>query len=410
MAGNVERFSFANSNGQKLSARIDRPDGPHRAYALFAHCFACSKDILAASRIALELTKKGVAVVRFDFTGLGASEGEFANTNFTSNVSDLIAAADRLRDDLHAPEILIGHSLGGAAVLAAAGKIPEVKAVVTIGAPADPGHVTHIFESSIEEIEQDGVADVNLGGRPFQIKKQFIDDVRSQHLEPAIGHMKRALLILHSPLDDVVGIDNASQIFLAARHPRSFVSLDQADHFLSRKEDAEYAADVIASWSERYLSAPAIENTASQESPGTVVVSESGTGTFTNSVATQSGHVFHADEPVTLGGSNVGPTPYDLLLSSLGTCKVMTMRMYANRKKYKLSKAEVRLRHEKIHANDCADCETKSGKIDRIDVHITLDGDLTEQERQAIFKIAERCPVHRTITSEIDIQAALAPV
>lgn len=418
MASKSERFIIKGSQGHELAARLDLPAGGPQArsqsgpgaYALFAHCFTCTKDIFAANRIARGLTEKGIAVVRFDFTGLGASEGEFANTNFSSNVSDLVAVADHMREHLGAPKILIGHSLGGAAVLAAAGQIDEVKAVATIGAPADPAHVAHTFQNSIEEIKASGSAEVLLAGRPFQIQKQFIDDISEQNLSVALGKLHAALLVIHAPLDETVGIENAAQIFGAAKHPKSFVSLDDADHLLSRQVDAIYVADVIAAWASRYISddeATAGVNPLPSAKPGTVVVAETGSGKFINSVVTGSGHVLTADEPLNVGGDDTGPSPYDLLLASLGACKAMTMRMYANRKGFDLTRAEVRLSHAKIHAEDCEACETKTGNIDKIDVEINLSGNLSAEERQRIFEIAEKCPVHRTITHEIVIDASL---
>ncbi|MBO6520757.1 MAG: OsmC family protein [Rhodospirillales bacterium] len=392
-----------------LAARLDLPEGDVRAYALFAHCFTCTKDIFAASRIAERLTAHGIAVLRFDFTGLGASEGEFANTNFTSNVGDLVAAADYMRQTLAAPKMLIGHSLGGAAVLAAAPQIDEVKAVCTIGAPADPGHVANNFGDDVRRIEAEGEAKITLVGRPFRIKKQFLDDIRAQKLSDIVAHLGRALLIFHSPVDNVVGIDNAQEIYLAAKHPKSFVSLDDADHLLSRRADAIYCANVIAAWAERYLSASP-ETADDIEVPaidGAVVVQETGNGRFSNAISVGGRHMLRADEPLSVGGNDSGPTPYDFLLAGLGACKSMTMRMYAERKGWPLKRAMVTLRHEKIHAEDCEACETATGKIDRIETEISLNGDLSEAQRQKIFKIAERCPVHQTLKHEISLTATL---
>lgn len=406
----AKQFTFPGANGDALAARLDLPNGPPKAYALFAHCFTCTKDIFAASRIAERLTQEGIAVLRFDFTGLGASDGEFANTNFSSNIEDLVAAANHMRELLAAPTLLIGHSLGGAAVLAAAAQIPEAKAVATIAAPADPAHVGQHFQSVRTEIDEKGEAEVLLVGRPFRIKKQFLEDIESQKLEQHIATLKKALLIFHSPTDATVGIENAGQIFKAAKHPKSFVSLDGADHLLSKRKDAVYVAQVIAAWAGRYLdNAKEAETSLPKAVPGTVVVSETATGKFTNTVITGSSHMLIADEPESVGGNDNGPTPYDLLLAAVGTCKSMTMRMYADRKGYKLEHAEVRLSHEKIHAEDCEQCETQKGKIDRIHADITITGDLTEEERQKVFAIAERCPVHQTITGEIVIGAKLLP-
>lgn len=407
MAHRDQRFTFTGSQGVELAARLDLPIGTPRAYALFAHCFSCSMDMVAERRIADDLTKQGVAVLRFDFTGLGKSDGDFSETNFSSNVADLVAAADHMRKHLEAPQILIGQSLGGTAVLVAAEKIAEVRAIATIGAPGDPAHVESVFESSVAEIENNGSAEVLLGGREFCIEKQFLDDIRSQKLEEVLGRLRKALLIMHAPGDQVVGIDNAAQIFAAAKHPKSFVSLDGANHFLTRREDADFAAGLISAWAGRYIAAGEKPAPNPKAVPGTVVVAEAGTGKFAATVVTGSGHVLHADEPMAMGGDDTGATPYDLLLSALGVCKVMTMRMYARRKGYNLDRAEVRLSHDKIYAKDCDACETEVGKVDQIKAVITLTGDLTDEERQAIFAIAERCPVHRTITHEVIIEAEL---
>ncbi|MBO6948315.1 MAG: OsmC family protein [Rhodospirillales bacterium] len=385
------------------------PDGEVRAYALFAHCFTCTKDIFAASRIADGLTAHGIAVLRFDFTGLGASEGEFANTNFTSNVGDLVAAADYMRKHLEAPKILIGHSLGGAAVLAAAPDIKDAQAVCTIGAPSDPGHVANNFSDAVKRIEAEGEAEVTLVGRPFRIKKQFLDDIRAQKLKDVIAHLDKALLIFHSPIDNIVGIDNAREIYEAAKHPKSFVTLDDADHLLSKRADAGYCANVIAAWAERYLEAEpgqaSTDEIASIEDG--VVVEESGRGRYANIVSVGGRHMLKADEPLSVGGNDSGPTPYDYLLTALGACKSMTMRMYAERKGWPLDRARVTLRHEKIHAEDCETCETEKGMVDLIEADIELLGELTDEQRQKIFEIAERCPVHQTLTHEVSMTAKL---
>ena len=409
MAGRSEKITFKGAGGEMLAARLDLPDGPPKAYALWAHCFSCTKDIYAASRVAGGLTASGIAVFRFDFTGLGASEGDFANTNFSSNVGDLVAAADYMRQNLAAPKMLIGHSLGGAAVLVAAGRVSESVAVITIGAPADPAHVAKHFQKERAEIVAKGEAEVLLVGRPFRIKKQFLDDIENVKLEKAIGGMKKALLVFHSPIDAIVGIDNAGRIFQAARHPKSFVSLDNADHLLSRKADAVYVADVIAAWAARYLGAGEAVATANavKAAPGTVVVAETGKGKFANAVSVGGRHSLLADEPAEHGGTDTGPSPYDYLLAGLGACKSMTMRLYADRKGIPMTRARVTLKHDKIHAEDCADCETKDGDIDRIAVEISIEGDMDEATRARIAEIAERCPVHRTLTHEIKIESSL---
>jgi putative redox protein len=368
-----ERFEFPNARGEKLAAVLDRPVGEPMAYALFAHCFTCGKDVLAAKRIAEGLTMRGIAVLRFDFTGLGASEGEFANTTFSSNVADLVAAANHLRTMYRAPGLLIGHSLGGAAVLAAAQHCPEARAVVTIAAPADPAHVTGLFKDRIEDIHAKGEVEVALAGRPFRIRKEFLDDVAMQKLEQCLRDLRKALLVMHSPTDDLVGIDNASAIFTSAKHPKSFISLSGADHLLSKRADGVYAAEVIAAWSERYLD---MVPQPDMEPIDGVLVAETGTG----------------------------PSPYEYLLAALGACTSMTIRLYAEHRKLPLRRVAVRLKHDKIHAVDCENCETKEGKIDRIDREVTLEGDLSAEQRARLMEIADKCPVHRTLHSEIDVR------
>lgn len=398
----AERFDFANDHGERLSALLDLPSGRPRAYALFAHCFTCGKDIHAAKRIAAGLTALGIAVLRFDFTGLGSSEGEFANTTFSSNVGDLIAAARHMREQGHAPAILIGHSLGGAAILAAAGSIPEARAVVTIAAPADPAHVTHLLRDEIAAIRESGEREVSLGGRVFRIRREFLDDIETHKQTERIAKLHKALLVFHSPTDEVVGIDNATAIFVAAKHPKSFVSLAGADHLLSQKEDAAYVANVIAVWAERYLEMPMpMENI--EDGPGGVTVTETGQGKFQQEIRAGR-HSLIADEPLAQGGLNSGPTPYDLVLAGLGACTSMTLRMYADHKGLPLERVSVALKHSRIHAADCETCETKEGKVDRIERVLTLTGELDADQRKRLLEIADKCPVHRTLTSEIDIR------
>jgi len=399
----TERFQFASSEGHQLAAALDTPDGSIHAYALFAHCFTCGKDVLAAKRIAVALAARGIAVLRFDFTGLGSSEGDFANSTFSSNVADLVRAADHLRQTRKAPAILIGHSLGGAAILAAAGQVPEAKAVVTIAAPSDPGHVTHLFKDRIEDIRTQGNVEVQLAGRPFHIKREFLDDVAEHNLMAQIAKLHEALLIMHSPTDDTVGIDNATQIFVAARHPKSFVSLAGADHLLSDRRDAAYVADVIAAWAERYVDPVAAQPAADPgDAPRNVVVRETRASKFLQTVTTGP-HQMLADEPVAAGGEDTGPGPYDFLLAGLGACTSMTMRMYADRKSLPLDRVTVTLKHSKIHAEDCAECETREGMLDQIDRVIGIEGALDADQRKRLMEIADKCPVHRTLTSEIRI-------
>jgi uncharacterized OsmC-like protein/alpha-beta hydrolase superfamily lysophospholipase len=401
----AERFDFPNAQGQKLAALLDRPPGKPRAYALFAHCFTCGKDLHAAKRIAEGLTALGIAVLRFDFTGLGSSEGEFANTTFSSNIADLVAAANELRHKAQAPAMLIGHSLGGTAVLAAAADVPEARAVVTIAAPCDPAHVTGLFKDRLDEIGAKGEVEATLAGRQFRISRGFVDDLAEHKLLDRIANLRKALLIFHSPTDEVVAIDNASRIFTAAKHPKSFVSLAGADHLLSRRSDAAYVANVIHAWAERYLDMP---QPAPEAPHDTVVVRETGQGRFQQAITVGS-HRFLADEPVAVGGLDSGPGPYDLLLAGLGACTAMTLRLYAERKALPLERVTVELSHSRIHAADCEDCETKEGMLDRIERAITLRGELDAEQRRRLLEIADRCPVHRTLTSEVSIRTVERP-
>ena len=399
----TERFQFTGVGGHQLAAALDLPEGEPLANALFAHCFTCGKDVLAAKRIAVALAAKGIAVLRFDFTGLGSSEGDFANSTFSSNVADLVRAADHLRETRKAPAILIGHSLGGSAILAAAGQIPDAKAVVTIAAPSDPAHVTGLFKDRIEDIRKQGKVEVSLAGRPFHISSEFLDDIAEHGLMAHVAKLHKALLIMHAPTDDTVGIDNATRIFVAARHPKSFVSLADADHLLSERRDAGYVAEIIAAWATRYLDPVVSEQAAVPgEAPRNVVVRETRNGKFQQTVSIGP-HRMLADEPVAAGGEDSGPGPYDFVLAGLGACTSMTLRLYAERKSLPLERVTVTLKHSKIHAEDCADCETKAGMLDQLDRVIAMEGALDAEARRKLMEIADKCPVHRTLTSEIHI-------
>jgi putative redox protein len=403
-----EKVTFENDEGQALSGLLALPETPPKAYALFAHCFTCSKNLKAATNIARALADSGIAVLRFDFTGLGQSEGDFADTNFSSNVSDLLAAVRFLAEKYGAPEILVGHSLGGTAVLQAAADVPSAVAVATIGSPSDPEHVRHLFAGAEETLRDEGIAEVNLGGRPFTMKQQFLDDLQRHGLPATIRSLRKALLIMHAPLDDIVEIDNASELFARALHPKSFISLDKADHLLTREEDSVYAGHVLAAWASRYL-----DSTRAAAEPDKLDTGdyETAARTYTGGFRTEviaGGHALVADEPASVGGTGEGPSPYDLLSAALAACTSMTLKMYASHKKLDLDSATVRVRHGKIHAQDCEDCESAEGRIDQFERELSLAGSLTDEQRKRLLEIADRCPVHRTLHSEVKVRTALA--
>ena len=401
----TEKFTFTGAQGQTLDGRLEKPlYGAPRAAALFAHCFTCGKQSRAATRIAAELAKAGIAVLRFDFTGLGNSEGDFANAGFVSNMDDLKAAADAMREAGLPPSLLIGHSLGGAAVIGAASAIPECKAIATLGAPFDTSHVFKHFGDAVEAVEAEGEAEVSIAGRSFRVAKEFLDQGRNQPQGERLAKLGRALLIMHSPTDDLVSIDNASDIFLAAKHPKSFVALDGADHLLTNDGAAEYAAGIIAAWAKNHLPEPV--SMRPEIADGTVNVVTAG-GKFAQWVHTPN-HSFIADEPVSYGGSDDGPTPYDLLLASLGTCTSMTIKMYADRKKIPLDSVSVDLEHSRDHQKDCVDCDEGGGQIQALDRSITLTGDLTQEQRAKLIEIADKCPVHRTLEGKLHIHTTAA--
>jgi len=393
-----DKIQFKGAIDAALAGLVEMPDKDPVAYALFAHCFTCGKDIVAASRISRELVKQGFGVMRFDFTGIGHSEGDFADTNFSSNVQDLVKAADFLRDHYHAPSIMIGHSLGGTATLRAALQVPECQGVVTIGSPADAQHVAAQFQCDIETIEREGEAEVKLAGRPFTIQKQFLDDIRSTSVE-SIRQLKPALLVMHSPTDDVVNISEAERIYVSATHPKSFISLDNADHLLSRAHDAKYVAEVVASWSTRFL--PEVITAAPNVKPGELLVQENDHQFMLDMFSDK--HHWLADEPVKAGGKNAGPDPYEHLLAAVGSCTAMTLRLYANRKDWPLNDVKITLRHSRQHMIDCEDCDAKPRQLDLIEREIEILGDLDADQRSRLMEIADRCPVHRTLTGTLNI-------
>lgn len=393
-----QKISFKNSNNEELSGRIDFPltDKP-KAFVLFAHCFTCSKNLKSVEHISQAFTSQGMAVLRFDFTGLGQSKGDFSDTNFSTNLSDLKDAYSYLEQHYQAPQIMVGHSLGGAAVLHVSGELSAVKAVATIGAPSTPTHVAHLLDSGKNELEEKGEAEVNIGGRPFKMKKQFLDDLEANEKKGIIKNLKKALLILHSPQDNIVSIESAQEIYMEAMHPKSFVSLDGSDHLMTKESDARYAASVIANWSLRYID---IEK--AEEAPEGEVWVEIGENGFTTEVIAGRHHMI-ADEPPSVGGADEGPTPYGYLLSGLGACTAMTLRMYADHKKIPLKEVKVKLTHDKIHHEDGENSESSKGKIDQIKRIISLQGDLSEEQRKRLIEIADRCPVHKTLEGKPQI-------
>lgn len=399
-----QKLTFTNQQGLQLAAALELPDRAPSAFVLFAHCFTCGKDSAAASRIARTLVGNGMAVLRFDFTGLGGSDGDFANTNFSSNVADLVSAADLLRESYAAPQILVGHSLGGAAVISAASAIPEARAVVTIGAPASAEHVTKQFAASIADIENSGHTQVTLGSREFTITSQFLDDIRSATVTDQLRNLKKALLVMHAPLDATVSIDEAGALFAAAKHPKSFVSLDSADHLLTRLADAQYVADTLSAWAARYIEPPTQQDKA--VAGGEVHVGEANQK-FLRAVSSDDHH-WLADEPKRVGGENLGPDPYEHLLAALGTCTSMTIRMYANRKAWPLDSIDVTLHHRRDHASDCEHCDDSGSKVDILHREIRLEGNLDSEQRARLLEIADRCPVHRTLEGPLVITTAAA--
>ena len=398
-----KKITFENVAGQQLAAAIELPVKPIKYYALFAHCFSCGKDIIAASRISRALASIGIAVLRFDFTGIGSSDGDFANTNFSSNIKDILAATNFLREHYQAPQLLIGHSWGGTAVLNAAGEIPECKAVVSIGSPATADHILEQFPNERKQLAQVQEVSVNVGGKPFNIKRQFLDDLEAQSTTDKIGALRKALLVFHSPFDNIVPIEEATRIFVAAKHPKSFVTLDKADHLLSKSDDAEYVANTIAAWATRYVRS---ETPEPQHIPkGEVLIGE-GNKKFLREVATDD-HSWLSDEPTSYGGDNLGPDPYEQLLSSLGACTSMTLRMYANHKGWPVDDIIVELKHSRVHEKDCEDPDKADCKLELIEKTLTIEGDLDEKQKRRLLEVADRCPVHKTLLGNLKIATEL---
>ena len=399
-----ENITFENSRGEKLSARIELPiaQKPHN-FVIFAHCFTCNKNFRAVRYITRALTAEGFGVLSFDFTGLGMSEGDFADTTFSSSVDDLICAAIYLKENYVPPTLIVGHSLGGAAVILAASKFDDIKAVVTIGTPSAPQHVMNLLKSSIEEIEEKGVAEVNIGGRPFTVKKEFIDDLDNQNLLGIVKDMRKSFLFLHSPQDMIVGIENAAELYQAVKHPKSFISLDGADHLLSNEKDACYAGDVIANWAKRYIEIPEPKELSTKSH---IVAYLDTNEKFTTHIKADQ-HSLIADEPKSFGGNDFGASPYQLIASGLAACTVMTLRMYAERKKWDLQEVYCHIRHDKTHLEDCRDCENPKSKIDKFTRELELIGNLDDEQKQRLLEIADKCPVHRTLESIVQIETRM---
>ena len=399
-----QKVKFQNKEGQNLVGRLELPANqePHN-YVIFAHCFTCNKNLSAVKNIGKSLTSNGFGVLRFDFTGLGESEGDFADTNFSGNVADLVVAAEYLKDNYKAPSLIIGHSLGGAAAIFAASEIPYIQAVATVGAPSNPEHVTHLLKSGIDEIQASGKAVVNLSGRDFTIKKQFIDDLQNKSLPDVANKLRKPLLVMHSPQDDTVGIKNAEEIYIAARHPKSFVSLDGADHLLMNKRDSIYTGEVISGWAKRYVDIP---EASTLKTSHQVIASLNAEDGFTTAMKVGNHHLT-ADEPTSFGGNDFGPSPYELVSAGLSACTVMTIQMYAKRKEWPLENVEVHTSYGKSHAQDCDDCETNSAKIDTFNRDIRFKGNLDEKQIDRLLQIADKCPVHKTLHSDTQIVTKL---
>jgi len=398
---NLQKVTFQNKEGQNLVGRLELPSNRHpHNFVIFAHCFTCNKNLSAVRNIGKALTSNGFGVLRFDFTGLGESEGDFENTNFSGNVEDLIAAADYLKENYSAPTLLVGHSLGGAAVIFAASQIPSIKALSTIGAPSNLTHVQKLLKSGLEEIEENGKAVINLSGRDFTIKKQFLDDLKTRPLTEILNRLRKPILILHSPQDDTVGIKNAEEIYIAAHHPKSFISLDGADHLLSSKTDSQYVGEVISGWAKRYLNIDSQHN--GPKTKHQVVASLDREDGFTTQMKVGN-HYMIGDEPTDAGGNDFGPSPYELVSAGLSACTAMTVQMYAKRKGWQIDNIEVHTSYSRSHAADCEDCEANNTKIDTFHRDIKLTSNLDEKQRKRILEIADKCPVHKTLHSETQV-------
>lgn len=400
-----KKLYFENDRGQRLAASLDMPvDDEAHTYAIYAHCFTCGKNLKISHYISRILTRHHIAVMRFDFTGLGESEGDFTQTNFSTSIDDLKSAAEFLESEYEAPKLLVGHSIGGTASLAAVRDIPSCRAVTIIASPFEPIHIMDHFAKEKDIIEKQGQAAIKVGGQTFMINKQFLDDLYATDMHRVIRDLKRPLLIVHSPEDATVDIENAARIYQVARHPKSFISLDNADHLLSREEDASYVGGLIAAWAGKYLDTGRRRQMHSGEDAH--VITSTGKESYYTEIDAH-GHLIIADEPQTAGGTDQGASPYELLAASLGACTGMTLRMYARRKGWPLDEVNVRLKHEKIHAEDCDDCPDSHTMIDAIIREIELIGELTDEQKTRLIEIADRCPVHRTLQEKVVVTTRL---
>ncbi|WP_033960001.1 bifunctional alpha/beta hydrolase/OsmC family protein [Psychroserpens jangbogonensis] len=401
-----QKLQIVNKKGIKLQAYLELPANQKPNYfAIFAHCFTCSSTLSAVKNISRSLTNYGFGVLRFDFTGLGRSEGEFADSHFSANVDDLIAVNDFLKENYQAASLLVGHSLGGAAVLVAASKLDNIKAVATIGAPANVDHVKHLFSHGIDKVSEKGKVEVNIGGRPFKIDEDFVSDFDKTDLPAIVKTLRKPLLILHSPVDTIVGIKNAEQLYHNAHHPKSFVSLDNADHLLSKSEDSKYVGNVIATWVERYFETK--ENimleTNGEQLVGHLNLIEDN---FTTSIQTKT-HSMIADEPASIGGDDFGPSPYEYLNAGLVACTAMTLKLYAQRKQWDLQEVFVYVTHSRKHSDDLGIETNKPKYLDHITKKLKFVGDLDDIQKERLKEIASRCPVHKTIASEVIFETTI---